>query len=72
MAKAKNLLEGWSPEVEVAKQLRKTTRTLRAWRAQGIGPAWVAMGNTIIYRDAGIPAWLESQEQKPGRSRRTA
>jgi hypothetical protein len=67
-----NLLEGWSHESDVARQLGKKLRTLRKWRQLGIGPAWAKNGKTVIYRNAGIPEYFQSQERKPVRNKRGA
>jgi hypothetical protein len=66
------LLENYSSEQETAKQLKQSVRTLRAWRQQGIGPAWLKIGRTIYYPVDGVAVWLKSIEQKPVRARRAA
>ncbi|TSE00815.1 helix-turn-helix domain-containing protein [Skermania sp. ID1734] len=41
--------------------------TLAAWRAKGIGPAYVRIGTrTIRYSIADLDAWLEAQRTVPG------
>jgi uncharacterized protein YjcR len=71
MAKSK-LLEGFSPEHEVACELGVSVRTLRSWRQRRVGPPWTEMGKKILYRDAAIIGYLESQEIKPVRGRRAS
>ena len=66
----KRLLAGYYPEDDAAKELRQTTRTLRLWRQQGIGPAWVKIGRRIFYAEAALMAWIKSLERQPVRSRR--
>lgn len=72
MAKTK-LLEGYSSEQEVARQLGIAVRTLQKWRELKIGPAWTRMGKrAVYYRDAAILEYLAAQEVKPVRSRKVA
>jgi hypothetical protein len=65
----KRLLAGYYPEDDAAKELRQTTRTLRLWRQQGIGPAWVKIGRRVFYAEAALLAWIRSLERQPVRSR---
>ena len=49
-------------EVELAKRLDISTRTLQQWRRAGIGPAYIRIGqNTIRYRDEDVLAYEESK-----------
>jgi excisionase family DNA binding protein len=50
---------------EVADLLRTSDRTLRRWREEGIGPAYVRIGARYIrYRRSSVMAWLEAQERE--------
>jgi hypothetical protein len=69
--KSNNLLEGFSTEPEVADQLNKSVRTLRAWRKRGNGPTWTQAGATILYRNDAISTWLKTQE-RPTQSKNAA
>ena len=64
------LLDNYLSEAELAKELEVSPRTLRSWRAQGIGPAFVRVAKRIEYPREGVPVYLKSIETKPGRSRR--
>ncbi len=66
------VIPGYITEEEQAKRIGKTVRTLRSWRKQGIGPAWTKAGNTVLYPDDGVIAWLKAKTQQPVRNRRTA
>lgn len=48
-------------EVEVAQWVRQNQRTLRYWRAQGIGPKWAKLGRRIVYRRSDVQAWIDEQ-----------
>jgi hypothetical protein len=39
--------------------------TLRAWRADGVGPAYHRRGRRIYYTARDIDAWLERQRVEP-------
>lgn len=51
-----------------AEMLGVAQNTLRAWRAQGVGPAPVRRpsGRTLGYRPADIDAWLDAQVKGGG------
>ena len=63
---------GYIPEAETAAELNLSPRTLRKWRAQGKGPAFVKIGRRVFYRDTSRDAWLRQQEVEPVRSERAA
>jgi DNA-binding transcriptional MerR regulator len=50
---------------ETAEFLGLTTRTLREWRKQRKGPAFVKMGTKIKYRKTDIDLYLDSQTVSP-------
>jgi hypothetical protein len=55
-------------EDELAAQLGVKKRALRNWRQRRVGPPWAKLpSKQIIYPRAGLPPWLQSLEQKPGR-----
>lgn len=43
---------------EAAQFLRRAPGTLANWRHQGIGPAFVRQGHTVLYPAAALDAWL--------------
>jgi Helix-turn-helix domain len=63
---------GYIPEAEMASELNLRPRTLRKWRAQGKGPAFIKIGRRVFYRDASRDAWLRRQEVEPVRSAEAA
>ena len=67
---AKNFLEGWISEHELAKQLGKSLRALRADRQRRVGLPWAKYGKKVYYRTIAPAAYLESHEIKPVRERR--
>jgi hypothetical protein len=44
---------------EVAACLSFSPRTVRRWRAQGIGPAWFRVGRAVRYDPAEVYRWLD-------------
>ena len=44
-------------EVQAADLLRMSSRTLQAWRSQGVGPPFVRAGRAIRYRRSAIVMW---------------
>jgi excisionase family DNA binding protein len=53
----------WTP-AETADYLQVTDSTLRRWRREGIGPAWLKLGRTVRYRPSDVRAWLAAREHK--------
>jgi hypothetical protein len=45
-------------------------RALQHWRRHGLGPAFVKVGNSILYPSEGVRRWLESHTIHPARERR--
>jgi len=45
-------------QVEAAKLLRLSERTLERLRLQGGGPSYVKCGRSVRYREADIEAWI--------------
>lgn len=64
--------DGYDDELTTAKELKVKPRTLRKWRAQGIGPPFVEVARRFYYPRAGRVAWLKAREQIPVRSERAA
>jgi predicted DNA-binding transcriptional regulator AlpA len=46
-------------EIQAADLLRLSSRTLQAWRSQGVGPEYVKAGRAVRYRRSAIIAWTE-------------
>ena len=54
-------------EAQAAGRLGLKVATLRAWRNQGRGPAYVRLGRAIRYLPIDIDEFLRSNRHKPGR-----
>jgi excisionase family DNA binding protein len=55
-------------EVEAAERLGLKVATLRAWRHQGRGPAYVRLGRAVRYLASDIEEFLRSNRQIPRRT----
>lgn len=42
--------------------------TLLNWRTRGVGPAYIALGGAIRYRQSDLDAWIESRRVVPGQA----
>lgn len=51
-------------EVDAARLMNLSSRTLQAWRSKGLGPPYVRVGRAIRYRWDDIAAWLDSRTVK--------
>jgi hypothetical protein len=60
-------IPGYTNERATADELGLVVRTLRKWRQQGRGPAYVKFGRQIHYRNESLAAWLQSCEVQPVR-----
>lgn len=52
-------------EVQAAKLLNVSIRTLQAWRCRGMGPAFIRVGRAIRYRHSDLISWLQSNRVTP-------
>jgi hypothetical protein len=68
-ARGPPLLADYLPERQAADELLQKLRTLRLWRSQGIGPAWVKVGRRVLYSRSTLLNWVASNEVKPVRSK---
>lgn len=50
-------------EEELAGQIGKSMATLRWWRRDGHGPAWTKLGQTPVYDQADVDAWIEGTKR---------
>lgn len=46
---------------EVAEMTGVPENTLRHWRKAGLGPKSVRLGRRVVYREAEVEAWINSQ-----------
>jgi hypothetical protein len=72
-----SLADNYFTDEELAEELHTktgmgTTRVLRKWRAEGVGPPWAKIGRVIIYPKAAFDEWLAAKIQYPVRSRKCA
>jgi predicted site-specific integrase-resolvase len=51
---------------EAARLLSISASTLRAWRSQGRGPAYIRAGRRIVYRVSDLEAFLGANRVEPG------
>jgi hypothetical protein len=58
-------IPGCSNERETARELGVSLRTLRKWRQQGRGPAFIKFARQIHYRKESVAAWLNAREIQP-------
>ena len=61
-----HLLGGYDTEVDCARGINKSPRTLSRSHRLGIGPPRTLVGKTIMYRRAAVAAWLLEQEREVG------
>jgi hypothetical protein len=54
----------------LAKDLKRSTRTLARWDEQRIGPPKIKIGRQVVYDEEKLPGWLAEHESKPVRRRR--
>lgn len=50
---------------EVAEYLNISTKTLRTYRADGLGPAFVKFGRMVRYRLSDVKTWRDSRRFNP-------
>lgn len=54
-------------ESDLAQRWHKSVRTLKRWRAEGYGPAYLRIGGTVLYRLSDVTAF-EDRVRQTGRS----
>ena len=52
-------------EREAALHLRRSSKTLRNWRSEGKGPAFLRMGGRVFYHLADIARWIAQETTAP-------
>lgn len=60
------LLAGYLRREDLARELKKSVRTLDRWETRRMGPPRVVVGRTILYSIETVRAWLQSREQRRG------
>lgn len=53
---------------QVAAQLSRSVITLERWRRLRKGPPFYRVMGRVVYDQADVDAWLESQKQETGRA----
>jgi hypothetical protein len=61
-------IPGHTHERERAQQLGVVVDTLRKWRRQGTGPAYIVVARQVHYVDSDEARWLASLKNTPPRS----
>jgi hypothetical protein len=64
-APSPSVLEGYITEPDLARQLKRSVRTLQRLAAHQSGPPRIKIGRLIFYRIESVRAWLAQQERKP-------
>jgi hypothetical protein len=64
------LLDDFADEKELARELKKSLRTVRRMRMKRVGPPWTLNGNKVLYHVPAVREWLRLQEVQPVRGRR--
>lgn len=52
-------------EIQAADLLGMSSRTLQAWRGQGVGPPFIRAGRAIRYRRSDVMSWATEKTVKP-------
>jgi hypothetical protein len=63
------LLSDYFTEKKLAAEIKKSPRTVRKWRREGIGPPVTWIGQTPYYRIVAAREWLVSAEKRSVRDR---
>ena len=58
-----SLFSDYLTKHELARELRRSTRTLDRWHVQRIGPARTRAGKTILYSRRAVTEWLQRNEE---------
>jgi hypothetical protein len=64
-----HVLAGYLTLAQLAKQIRRSERTLARWHLMRVGPPRVLVGNTPYYSVQSVREWLHAREQKPQKIR---
>jgi hypothetical protein len=62
---APSVLEGYITETDLARQLKRSVRTLQRLAASQSGPPRIKIGRLIFYRIDSVRTWLAQQEKRP-------
>lgn len=62
------LLSEHLSEYQAAAELQQSLRTVRLWRQQGRGPAWLKIGRRVFYSRTALLNWIASLETRPVRN----
>jgi hypothetical protein len=69
---APSVLEGYITETDLARQLKRSVRTLQRLAARQSGPPRIKIGRLIFYNIAHVREWLSQQEQLQEQPRKPA
>jgi hypothetical protein len=59
-----SVLDNFVPEPALARQIKRSKKTLARWRKAGLGPAPTKIGRDIFYSRSAIATWLIECESK--------
>ena len=59
-------------EEDLAKEVKRSVRTIRRWNSLKLGPPRVVIGNLILFRRESVLEWLRSREDGATRGRKRA
>jgi hypothetical protein len=71
-APSPSVLEAYISETDLARQLKRSVRTLQRLAARQSGPPRIKIGRLIFYRIESVRAWLVQQEKKRAASFRSS
>jgi hypothetical protein len=57
---------------ETARRLHRAPQTLARWRCEGSGPAYIKVGNRVLYPRPDVDAWIAGRRVMPPGRRPTA
>jgi predicted site-specific integrase-resolvase len=59
---------GLMSDADVATMLKVSKNTLRIWRKEGRGPAFIKLKKAVLYRLSDVERWLDTRVVDPVRS----
>ncbi len=66
------LLDDYATEPEIARELRKSRRTMKRMRKLRVGPPWTLINKQVLYYIPAAREWLRAQQVQPVRERKVA
>ena len=63
LTSANSPLNEYLTKDELARELRRSTRTLDRWHTRRVGPPRTRVQKLILYKKSSVSSWLRQQEQ---------